>query len=201
MVAPPFTAVAADNMNIFYAGVDNPISVSSAGFSPSQLKISISGCGAAISKDAKGNYIVTAKSTGTCMVSVAANTPEGIKQQGAPKIFRVKGIPPPVLKIGGKLATTNLEFTRSEFASIGGVGAESPGFMFPVNMVVKSFSIELLENGTLVPYNCPTNNLTLAAKTALSRVRVGQRVFFENIKVQTPTGIISLPPTQIKMRS
>lgn len=201
MVAPPFTAIAADNMNIFYAGVDNPISVSAAGFSPSQLKISVSGCGSAIAKDTKGNYIITAKSTGTCIVTVAANTTEGLKQQGAPKVFRVKGIPPPVLKIANKLATSPLEFTRNDIAAIGGIGAESPGFMFPVNMLVKSFTLEILQNGAIVPFECTGSNLSNAAKLALSRMRPGQKAYFENIKVQTPTGIISLPTTQIKMRS
>ncbi|MBK6985531.1 MAG: hypothetical protein IPH32_12595 [Bacteroidetes bacterium] len=45
MVAPPFSAVAADNMNIFYAGIENPITATCAGFSPSDLKITVSGCG------------------------------------------------------------------------------------------------------------------------------------------------------------
>jgi gliding motility-associated protein GldM len=45
-VAPPFSAVAADNMNIFYAGIENPVSVSAAGFSPSDLKVTVNGCGA-----------------------------------------------------------------------------------------------------------------------------------------------------------
>ena len=31
-VAPPFSAVAADNMNIFYAGIENPVSATCAGF-------------------------------------------------------------------------------------------------------------------------------------------------------------------------
>jgi gliding motility-associated protein GldM len=199
-VAPPFTAVAADNMNIFYVGVDNPVSVSSAGFSPSDLKVSVSGCGAEMKTNGAGKYTLTAKSSGTCVVTVSVKTSEGYKQQGAPKVFRIKSIPPPVLKIGGKLATSNLEFNRTDIAKIGGLGAESPGFMFPVSMVVKSFDLEIASNGNLVPYKCIGNNFTPQAKQALSNMRPGQRAFFDNVKVQTPTGIVSLPMAQIKVK-
>ena len=201
MVAPPFTSVAAENMNIFYAGVNNPISVSAAGFSPTQLKVTVNGCGSAISKDASGNYLVTARTTGTCLVTVSANTAEGFKQQGPPKVFRVKGIPPPVLKVANVLATSNLEFTRNQILAIGGIGAESPGFMFPVNMAVKSFVLGIFESGSYKTYPCNSSNLTSSGKDALSRVRPGQRIFIDDIKVQTPTGLITLPNTQIKMKS
>ena len=201
MVAPPFTSVAAENMNIFYAGVNNPVSVSAAGFSPTQLKVTVTGCGSAITKDAAGNYQVTAKTTGTCLVTVSANTAEGYKQQGPPKLFRVKGIPPPVLKVANVLATSNLEFTRNQILAIGGIGAESPGFMFPVNMTVKSFVLGVFERGSYVPYPCTNSNLSTSAKDALTRIRPGQKVYIDDIKVQTPTGLITLPNTQIKMKS
>lgn len=201
MVAPPFTSVAAENMNIFYAGVNNPVSVSAAGFSPTQLKVTVTGCGSAITKDAAGNYQVTAKTTGTCLVTVSANTAEGYKQQGPPKLFRVKGIPPPVLKVANVLATSNLEFTRNQILAIGGIGAESPGFMFPVNMTVKSFVLGVFERGSYVSYPCTNSNLSTSAKDALTRIRPGQKVYIDDIKVQTPTGLITLPNTQIKMKS
>ena len=59
--------------------------------------------------------------------------------------------PAPVLKVGNKLATSNLEFTKNELAAIGGLGAESPRFMFPVNMILKSFSMVIMESGVLFP--------------------------------------------------
>lgn len=201
IVAPPFTTVASDNMNIFYVGVNNPVSVSSAGFSPSDLKVNVSGCGAELKVDGSGKYTLTAKSTGTCMVTVMAKTNEGYKQQGPPKMFRVKSIPSPVLKIGNKLAISNLEFTRNEISTIGGVGAESPGFMFPVNMIVKSFDLEIRGASGIDQYPCPGNHLTAKAKDAIGKMKPGQKAYFDNVKVQTPTGIIHLPMAQIKVRS
>ena len=182
-VAPPFTAVAADNMNIFYAGIENPVSVSAAGFSPSDLRVTITGCGAETKPTAAGKYLLTAKTSGTCSVAVSAKVNGVYQQQGPVKIFRVKDIPSPVLKMGGKLATANLEFSRNEIRMIGGLGAESVGFMFPVNYVVKSFDLSVQGGGDIT---CQGNNLSPAAKTALGNMRPGQIAYIDNIKVLTP---------------
>ncbi len=199
MVAPPFSAVAADNMNIFYAGIENPITATCAGFSPSDLKITVSGCGAETVPTSAGKYVIKVKSAGTCSVSVAAKVNGVYQQQGPVKTFRVKDIPPPYLKLGGKLATSNLEFTRNEIRLLGGVGAESVGFMFPVNFVVKSFDVELKGGGSI---QCSGNNLSQAAKTALNNMRVGDIGYIDNIKVQKPNGtIITIPSAKIKIKA
>jgi gliding motility-associated protein GldM len=200
MVAPPFSAVAADNMNIFYAGVDNPVSATSAGFSPADLKVTVTGCGAIATPTAPGKYVVTVKSAGTCSVTVAAKVNGVYQQQGPVKTFRVKDIPPPYLRIGGKLATSNLEFTRNEIKLIGGVGAEAVGFMFPVNYVVKSFDVTVQGGTGEIP--CPGNLLSNAAKTALGNMRPGQIAYIDNIKVKKPNGeVISIMSTKIKIKS
>ncbi|MES2134237.1 MAG: GldM family protein [Bacteroidota bacterium] len=196
MVAPPFTAVSADNMNIFYAGIENPISVSSAGFSPADVKVTLTGCGAEVKPATAGKYILTAKTSGTCTIVVSAKVNGSYQQQGPPKVFRVKDIPTPVLKLGGKVATTNLEFTRNEIKLIGGVGADSPGFMFPVNMVVKSFDLEI--QGA-PPITCSGSSFSQEVKTALGKMRVGQIGYFDNIKVLTPKGVI-VPIAAAKIR-
>lgn len=199
MVAPPFSAVAADNMNIFYAGIENPVSATCAGFSPADLKLSISGCGAEAKLTSAGKYIITAKNSGTCSVTVAAKVNGVYQQQGPVKTFRVKDIPPPVLKMGGKLATTNLEFSKTELKQIGGFGAESVGFMFPANFVVKSFEV-LVQGGGL--YQCSNNNLSDDAKKALANMRPGQIAYIDNIKVLTPKQtLITIPSVKFKVKS
>jgi gliding motility-associated protein GldM len=198
MVAPPFSAVAADNMNIFYAGIENPITATCAGFSPNDLRITVSGCGAVATQTAAGKYVISVKSAGTCSVTVAAKINGAYQQQGNIKTFRVKDIPNPVIKLGGKLATSNLEFTKSEAKLLGGVGAESPGFMFPVNMVVQSFDLYV----TGAPITCIGNKLSVEAKRALSEMKVGQKAYIDNIKVMTPKKtIITIPATQLKIKA
>lgn len=198
-VAPPFSAVAADNMNIFYAGIENPVSVSAAGFSPSDLKVTVNGCGAEAIPNGAGKFTFKVKSAGTCSVAISAKVNGVYQQQGPAKTFRVKDIPPPVLKMGGKLATTNLEFTKNEIKQVGGFGAESVGFMFPVNFVVKSFEVLVQGGGT---YPCSNNNLSDDAKKALANMRAGQIVYIDNIKVLTPKQtLITIPSVKFKIKS
>jgi gliding motility-associated protein GldM len=198
-VAPPFSAVAADNMNIFYAGIENPVSVSAAGFSPSDLKVTVNGCGAEAIPNGAGKFTFKVKSAGTCSVAISAKVNGVYQQQGPAKTFRVKDIPPPVLKMGGKLATTNLEFTKNEIKQVGGFGAESVGFMFPVNFVVKSFEVLVQGGGT---YPCSNNNLSDDAKKALANMRAGQIAYIDNIKVLTPKQtLITIPSVKFKIKS
>lgn len=201
MVAPAFSTVSADNMNILYEGVSNPVSVSAAGFAPGELKLTATGCNAEIKTGSGGMYALTVKGTGTCVVTVAAKVNGVYQQQGPPKSFRVKPIPPAVLKISGKLAIANLEFTKSEVKQISGLGAESPGFMFPVSMVVKSFDLYIVKRGKGESYSCTGNSLSADAKLAVSNMNVGDRIYVENAKVQKPTGISTLPSVQIKIKS
>ena len=198
-VAPPFSTVAADNMNIFYAGIENPVTASCAGFSPADLKVTVSGCGAVATPTSAGKYVVTVKSSGTCSVTVAAKVNGVYQQQGPVKTFRVRDIPPPFLKIGGKLATSTIELTRNEAKMLSGVGAESVGFMFPVNFVVKSFDLAVQGSPDIT---CSGNNLSQAAKAAFSNMRAGQVAYIDNIMVRKPNGdVVKIPHAKIKIKS
>jgi gliding motility-associated protein GldM len=87
-------AVQLDKMNVFYIGVENPISVSAAGVSSNDLKVS--GSGVNLSNKGGGHYIVTASTPGEASVTVAA---PGVSQTFK---YRVKRIPDPVPMLGAK---------------------------------------------------------------------------------------------------
>jgi len=203
MVAAPFSAVAADNMNVFYVGVDNPISVSAAGFAPSELVVTATGCGATLKPTSAGKYELQATSAGTCMVTISARTAEGLKVQGAPKAFRVKVIPTPIGKVLNRFALSTLELSRQEMASIGGISAESMGFQFPVNTPVVSYHLELKgADGSIKPFDISGPNLSAGAKQAISQMKPGNKVWIENIKVRMPgkSTPVDIPNITLKLR-
>ncbi|MBR9922552.1 MAG: gliding motility protein GldM [Bacteroidetes bacterium] len=89
--------VSADKMNVFYIGVDNPVSVSAAGISTNDLRVSINGGGGSISKTGSANYNVKVTApTDDCRVNVSGG---GMSDS---KVFRVKRIPDPVARLGNK---------------------------------------------------------------------------------------------------
>ena len=88
-------AIAADKMNVFYIGVENPITLSAAGVPSSQLKVTSTGL------DMKGTgakRIVTAKRKGIATITLSGG---GLAKTEFK--FRVKRIPDPVVKCAGKM--------------------------------------------------------------------------------------------------
>ncbi len=199
MVAAPATAVEAEKMNVFYIGVENPIAVSAAGVSPTDLIVNAVGGGVVKTGGAGGKFVLKFSTPGECSISVSAKTKDGNKPQGPPKKFRVKKIPDPVAKVGGKTGTVDMK--KSELAAIGGVGAELAGFDFDAKFIVTSFELSAVVKGALKSEVCPGNSLSQGARTILSSAGVGSKIFVENVKAKGPDGTIrSIPGVTIKVK-
>ncbi len=198
MVAAPSAAVALDKMNVFYIGVPNPISVSAGGVAPSELSVSGSGGIKLSPKGGAGKYEVTATTPGSVTISVSAKTKDGMKPQGTFK-FRVKKIPDPVAKVGGK--SGNVDMKKIELSSIGGVVADLPGFDFEAKFVVTSFELTAVVKGVLKSEVCSGNSLSSAARQILATAGVGSKIFIENVKAKGPDGSIrNIPGVTIKVK-
>lgn len=201
MVAAPSVAVEPEKMNVFYIGVDNPVIVSAAGVSPTDLQVSISGGGGKIIPKGGGKYIVQVSTPGECKISVSAKTKDGVKPQGPPKVFRVKKIPDPLPKLGGKPANGVLEMPKIQLGSIGGVGAEIPGFDFDVKFPVLEFTFSAVVKGSLKEFKCSGPNLSPEAKAVLQSLAPGGKCYFENIKVKAPDGTVrTLSTVSLKVK-
>lgn len=201
MVAAPSVAVEPEKMNVFYIGVENPVVISAAGVSPTNLQVSISGAGGKIIPKGNGKYVVTVSSPGECKISVSAKTKDGVKPQGPPKVFRVKKIPDPLPKLGGKPANGVIEMPKLSLASIGGVGAEIPGFDFDVKFPVIGFTFSAVVKGSLKEFQCSGPNLSAEAKAVLQSLAPGGKCYFENIKVKAPDGSIrTLSTVSLKVK-
>ncbi len=198
MVAAPSAAVALDKMNVFYIGVPNPISVSAGGVAPSELSVSGSGGIKLAPKGGAGKYEVTATTPGSVTISVSAKTKDGMKPQGTFK-FRVKKIPDPVAKVGGK--SGNVDMKKIELSSIGGVVADLPGFDFEAKFVVVSFELTAVVKGVLKSEACSGNSLSSGARQILATAGVNSKIFVENVKAKGPDGSIrNIPGVTIKVK-
>jgi len=199
MVAAPAVAVAAEKMNVLYIGVPNPIAVSAAGVSPTDLLVNFSGCGATKTGGQGGKFIVNATTPGTLMISVSAKTKDGTKPQGPPVKFRVKKIPDPVAKVGGMSGSVDMK--KIQLSSIGGVVADLPGFDFDAKFIVTSFELTAVVKGVLKSEVCSGNGLSAAARQILASAGVGSKVFIENVKAKGPDGSVrSIPGVTIKVK-
>ena len=199
MVAAPSVAIEPEKMNVFYIGVENPIAVSAAGVSPTNLVVNANGGGCTKTGGTGGKFILKFTTPGECLISVSAKTADGTKPQGPAKKFRVKKIPDPVATVGGK--TGNVDMKKSELSAIGGVGALLAGFDFDAKFIVVSFELSAVVKGNLKSEPCSGNNMSSNAKSILASCSVGSKIFFDNVKARGPDGTIrSIPGVTIKVK-
>lgn len=184
IVANSAVAVSAEKLNVMYVGVDNPISVSAAGIAPTDLVVNISGCGGSLAGTGNGKYNAKVTSTGTCMVTVSAKTANGVKAQGPPQIFRVKKIPNPPLKVAGMPTFGNLDLKQNAARTLNGIGLDASGFDYQTTCKVTEFTMAIISGGVVSQeYKCYNGQLSEQAKAAISKVKTGNKIFFENIKI------------------
>lgn len=200
IVANSAVAVSPDMMNVFYAGIDNPITVSAAGVAPGDLVVNINGSGGKLVPAGNGKYNVTVSSSGTCAVTVFQRTAEGLKQQGAVQMFRVKKIPNPPLRVAGKSTYSNLELRVSEAKLIGALGIDNSGFEFNAPFKVISFVMTPVTNGMGQEIPCTGGQLSEDARRAISKLKPGSKIYFENIKVMAPDGPRDFPMLKVTVK-
>ncbi len=204
MVAAPSVSVSPEKMNLMYVGLENPIAVSAAGIAPSELIVNVSGCGAKLKANGNGKYTVSTSSKGECMVTVSAKQSDGtIRQQGAPIRFRVKNVPTPIAKIGGKDASGGaLEFSKNELAQIGGIAAALPNFEFEnVNFKVSSFVFSIVSSkGVYEEIKVTGPNLPSNAKQLLASAKKGSKFYIEDIVAVGPGGKVNLGDIKVKVK-
>ncbi|GJM33998.1 MAG: gliding motility protein GldM [Saprospiraceae bacterium] len=171
--------VSADKMNVFYIGVENPVSVSVAGASSNDINVSGSGISIKATNRASGKYSVTASKPGDAKITISGG--------GLPTTnfdFRVKRIPDPTARLGNK---EDGSMGNGEFKAQQGLIAWLDNFDFDARCDIQGFTlvrvpkrddpIESVNSGG--KYNSKSNRLADAAKP-------GDTYYFENVKAKCP---------------
>jgi gliding motility-associated protein GldM len=180
MVAAPSLAVSAEQMKVFYVGVPNPILVSAAGVSPTDLQVTASGGGARLTPKGGGKFEGVFTTPGECTISASAKG----KPQGSSK-FKVKPLPKPELKLAGTFSPQTL--TKGQASQITGLGAGANGFEFQANFIVIGWEVTAKNKGKLVQKEGSGNNLDADAQGYCRGADVGSKVYID-AKVKGPDG-------------
>jgi gliding motility-associated protein GldM len=168
-------AVSADKMNVFYMGVQNPISVVAAGVSSNELRVS--GSGVSLSGSG-GKYMVTASAPGRATITVSAGS---LRQAFE---FRVKPIPDPVAKIG---ASTGGTMGNGELRANGGVLAVLENFDFEARCEIAGFNLTYVpKRQDPLEYVNPGPRFSGPAASAVAQAKPGDQYLFQNIRAKCP---------------
>lgn len=139
-VGVPSVTVAADKMNVFYIGVENPISVAAAGISSNDVGVSITGAGGASLTGSGNKYTVTAKTQtakGEFANVTVTNKKTGKVLGSYP--FRVKRIPDPQARLTNNKTDGNIG--SGEMKAQTGVMAILDGFDFDARCEIQGFTM------------------------------------------------------------
>ena len=169
--------VSADKMNVFYIGVENPISVTAAGISSNDLKVNCSGCN--LKRAAQGKYIATVTKPGEVKVNVS-----GGGLPNTPYTFRVKRIPDPVARLGKKADGT---MGNGEFRAQPGVIPWLDNFDFDAKCKIDGFTVTRVPKRQ-DPIQKINRGGTFGAevKRIVNAAKPGDVYYFDNVKARCP---------------
>jgi hypothetical protein len=170
-------------MNVFYIGVDNPISVSAAGVNSNQVQVSIQGGGGSLKGNGAGKYIVTvstpAGQDNPAYVTVSA---PGVSQKFP---FRVKRIPDPTPKLGAQHLSKSMG--NGEFKAQGGIAAVLDNFDFDVKCNIQGFkAVYLAKRQDPVEYANAGAKWTGDVQGLINKAKPGDSYFFDDIIARCP---------------
>jgi gliding motility-associated protein GldM len=182
IVAKPALTVSADNMNVFYAGLDNFVSVSVPGIPNERLQVSI--INGNIHSMGNGKFMVKVMDGVESIISAVATTESGEKRNMGSMKFRVKRVPKPSLKYAG--LTDDGTLSKQEIKNNSGVIAYYENFLFDAKCKVTSFTLSIMTRGSIEDYDVTSNMFSVKLKERLDQLKRGDRLMFSNVKVLGP---------------
>ncbi len=198
-VAEANAVISPTKMNVFYRGVDNPVSVSASGVTESAVRPRISS--GTIRKVSPGNYIVQpGPREDNSKISVYADV-EGKESFMGEMNFRVLNLPSPTAIVQG-LPKGSGFMTLGSLTQLQKVEAVAEDFLFDVVFTVTGFKVNVVGAGGInIIEESTSESFTTAQKDLFRRMRAGQRVFIEDVEAIGPDGVKrSLNSITIKIR-
>jgi len=194
VVGAPTATVSADKMNVFYIGVDNPVSISVPGVPNEKVRPSISN--GSLKPQGNGKYIVRVDGGNEASINVAADMSGQTRAMGSFK-FRVKRVPDPVPFIAG-VREGNIEKGRLIASPVIIPVLENFEFDLSFSIVSYTFTIQL-PGGDLIDKQGSGNRLTQEMIGYIQNARRGQRCYIENIRAQGPSGTRSIGAITLRL--
>ena len=190
VIAPPMGAtVAADLMNVLYAGFNNPISVSASGV-PSD-KISLSMTGGSLTSQGKGKYVARPANVGQDVTFTVTGVVGGKSQNMGSFTFKVRKLPDPTAYI----AIGHDRFKSGRLAKATAVGLQELSAaiddgLLDIPFRVLSFETVFFDRmGNARPEVSAGARFTEAQRELIRSLRRGQRFYISKVRAIGPDGI------------
>lgn len=190
VIAPPSGAtVAADLMNVLYAGFNNPISVSASGIPASQVHLSMTG--GTLTSTGAGKYTARPAKVGEKVTFTVTGTVNGRSQNMGAFTFQVRKLPDPKAYIqvgndrfkGGRIA-------KGTLLGAPGLGAAIDDGLLNIPFRVLGFETVFADRmGNFRPEPSNGAQFTENQRNLMRSLRRGQRFYISKVQAVGPDGI------------
>lgn len=190
VIAPPQGAtVAADLMNVLYAGFNNPISVTAAGIPNSSVHLSMTG--GTLTSTGEGKYTARPAQVGQNVTFTVTGTVNGKQQNMGAFTFQVRKLPDPTSYIsvgsdhfrGGRIA-------KGTILAAQGIGAAIDDGLLNIPFRVLSFKTVFADRmGNFRPEPSNGSNFTENQRNLMRELRRGQRFYISEVQAVGPDGL------------
>jgi len=187
--APTGATVAADLMNVLYAGFQNPMSVSVPGVPANAVSVSMSG-GSLVSKGA-GHYVATPAAVGKDVVFTVTANDKGKTRQMAQVTFKVRKLPDPTPYVvvgsdrfkGGNMA-------KGSLVAMDVLHAAFDDGLLDIPFKVLSFETVFFDDmGNSIPIASEGASFSGRQKETFRRLSRNKRFYVRGVKAIGPDGI------------
>ncbi|MDE6842964.1 MAG: gliding motility protein GldM [Muribaculaceae bacterium] len=205
-VMEPMATISPTMMNVLYAGIDNPISISVPGVPMSSIQATMTNGTLTRNGD---SWIAHAGQVGTeAVISVTANI-QGSSQTVGSMTFRVRKLPDPTPYLQLKDAQGNpvqykgfpKRISKADLMAAPGLGAAIDDDILNVTYTVLSFSTIFYDSmGNAIPEVSDGASFSARQKEQFRRLKPGQTFFISEVKAKGPDGITrSISPMQVAL--
>ena len=205
-VIEPMATISATMMNVLYAGIENPVSISVPGVSMNSIDATVTN-GSLIRKG--DNWLVKPMQVGKeAVISVFASI-DGQKQQVGSMSFRVRPLPDPSPYLPIKDAQGNIKeykgspskISKAQLMATESLGAAIDDNLLNVAYSVVSFATVFYDSmGNGIPEVSDGNRFSNRMKEQFKRLKPGSRFFISNVKAKGPDGIVrDISPMEVSL--
>ena len=202
-VIEPTATVSATMMNVLYAGINNPISISVPGVAQNAVSATMTNGSLTCSGDHWNAH--PTRVGAECVITVTA-TLEGRSQTVSTSTFRVRKLPDPTAYIAYKDSKGNENhykgskpFAKSLLLAADGPDAAIDDDLLNVHYSVVDFETIVFDSmGNAIPEKSAGARFSERQKTSFRRLSRGKRFYITRIRAKGPDGIVrDLSPMEV----
>ena len=197
-VIEPAATVSATMMNVLYAGIDNPISISVPGMPMSQINATMTNGSLTRNGD---TWIAKPTTVGTEAVITVTATVDGNSQTVNTSAFRVRKLPDPTpyIAFGHDKYLGGKPLSKGSLLQAPGIGAAIDDGLLDIQFTVLSFETVFFDQmGNAMPELSSGSRFSERQKAQMKSLSRGKRFYISRIKAKGPDGITrDLSPIEV----